>query len=158
MGNPLGPPGPGPAPGVTTVAGLSDVTAVTTFSPTASFGTPGDLSIVYGVQNGRWGKIGALTFFYLQITTTTFTFTTASGQFIITVPFTVQPGGRALVFPAAVGGVKFPGTNSYIQGWAQSANGIALIASNSGGAVGLADNTYFTSGTNLNISMQGIVF
>lgn len=50
-----------------------------TFTPTITFSTPGDLSVAYTAQLGRYIQIGKLVFVNLRIVFTP-TFTTASGQ------------------------------------------------------------------------------
>lgn len=61
------------------------------FTPTITFGTPGDLNVVYSVQTGTYTKIGRLVHFWINITTTTFTHTTASGALLVAgLPFTVS--------------------------------------------------------------------
>jgi hypothetical protein len=48
------------------------------FTPTITFATPGDLSVAYTVQNGRYWKVGPVVNFQISISFTP-TFTTASG-------------------------------------------------------------------------------
>lgn len=59
------------------------------FTPTATFLNPGDLSVSYAVQQGIYYRIGDMVFIQIQIQFTP-TYTTASGLFRITsLPFTV---------------------------------------------------------------------
>lgn len=59
------------------------------WTPTVTFATPGDLSVVYSARNGRFTKIARLVVAQFDIITSTFTFTTASGNFQVTgLPFT----------------------------------------------------------------------
>lgn len=63
------------------------------WTPVVTFGTPGNLNVVYGIQLGRYTKIGKTVVAWFDITTTTFTHTTASGTFRITgLPFSVAAG------------------------------------------------------------------
>ena len=55
-----------------------------TWTPVLTFGTPGDLSVVYSNQVGRYTRIGRMVFLSFRITTSTFTHTTASGACTIT--------------------------------------------------------------------------
>lgn len=65
-----------------------------TWTPTLTFVTPGNLSVVYSGNAGTYTKVGRLVGYSLLITTTTFTHTTASGLFYIAgLPF-----GTALQF------------------------------------------------------------
>lgn len=66
-----------------------------TWTPTLTFSTPGDLNVVYSLRNGTYTKVGRLVTVTYQIVTTTFTWTTASGNCTISgLPFTVG-GTRA---------------------------------------------------------------
>lgn len=59
------------------------------WTPTFTFGTPGDLNVVYSIQVGRYIKIGKIVIATFVIVTSTFTHSTASGNAILnTLPFT----------------------------------------------------------------------
>ena len=66
---------------------ISGTTAYTfteaNFTPAITFATPGDLSVSYSVQQGRYYKVGKLVHFELSLTFTP-TYTTASGEFRVT--------------------------------------------------------------------------
>lgn len=71
------------------------------WTPTVTFSTPGNLSVSYSVQQGRYTKIGRLVHCAGAIATSAFTHTTASGNFLIaSLPFTsanvTRPGTGAL--------------------------------------------------------------
>lgn len=60
-----------------------------TWTPTITFATPGDLSVVYTVQQGSYTKVGHLVRADFYVDTSTFTYTTASGVFRVAgLPFT----------------------------------------------------------------------
>ena len=60
-----------------------------TWTPTLNFLTAGDLSVAYSVQEGSYTKIGNLVEVHFEVTTSTFTHTTAAGQFFVAgLPFT----------------------------------------------------------------------
>src|SRR3990172_6973053 len=60
-----------------------------TWTPVLTFATPGNLSVVYTTQTGRYQKIGRVVNAYFTMSTSTFTHTTASGSLNITgLPFT----------------------------------------------------------------------
>jgi hypothetical protein len=60
-----------------------------TWTPVFTFATAGDLSVVYSTQVGTYTKVARLVVLQLQIVTSTFTHTTASGDANITgLPFT----------------------------------------------------------------------
>jgi hypothetical protein len=74
-----------------------------TWTPTLTFATPGNLSVAYTNQLGRYIRIGNLVVVSLRIDTSSFTHSTASGALQITgLPFTAlsatamswQAGGR----------------------------------------------------------------
>ena len=76
-------PGPGPLPGATSTAGLSDVVGRTNFTPGLSFVTPGDLSLASVNQLGYWAKVGGIIAFYYSVRAQ-MTWTTATGALTIT--------------------------------------------------------------------------
>lgn len=51
-----------------------------TWTPTLTFDTPGDLSVVYSFNTGSYTKIGRQVSLFFSIAATTFTFTTANGS------------------------------------------------------------------------------
>lgn len=133
-----------------------------TFTPVFTFTTPGDLNIVYSEQTGFYTKIGRQVTMMIKITTSTFTFTTSSGNVQITgIPFTSQSTASS----RTIGVLRWQGITK--AGYTQissllpngsstislTANGSGLAASNvsaadmpSGGAVVLDINhTYFTA-------------
>lgn len=60
-----------------------------TWTPGVTFATPGNLSVAYSSQTGRYVKIGQMVYFTCLLQTSTFTHTTASSFFQITgFPFT----------------------------------------------------------------------
>jgi|HubBroStandDraft_4_1064222.scaffolds.fasta_scaffold00045_5 hypothetical protein len=59
-----------------------------TWTPVLTFQTPGDLSVAYTTQFGVFERIGNLVFVDVDIVTSTFTFSTASGELQVTgLPF-----------------------------------------------------------------------
>lgn len=66
---------------------IAPVTGI--WTPTVSFGTPGDLNVVYSAQEGNYVKIGRLVQCWGSLVTSTFTHTTAAGNFLLKgLPFT----------------------------------------------------------------------
>ncbi len=62
-----------------------------TWTPALTFPTPGDQSIAYNRQVGTYTKVGRLAHLQLQVRTSTFTHTTATGNLQITgLPFTSE--------------------------------------------------------------------
>ena len=64
----------------TTGTFLSVISDSGTFVPTITFQTPGDLNVVYALQAGYYWTMGDLVFWRITLQTSTFTFTTASGE------------------------------------------------------------------------------
>ncbi len=62
----------------------NDFNFIGTWTPVVTFGTPGDLAVVYSAQEGLYMKLGRFVVAKFSITTTTFTFGTASGNLTIT--------------------------------------------------------------------------
>lgn len=58
--------------------------APTAWTPVLTFGTPGDLSVVYSTQTGYYVQIGKLIIASAIINTSTFTYTSASGNLRVT--------------------------------------------------------------------------
>ena len=79
-----------------------------TFTPVATFATPGDLSVVYSTQIGRYVKIGKMVWVSFNIATSTFTFTTAAGAFSLT----GFPFNQVNVSTQAMGAMFFSGIKS----------------------------------------------
>lgn len=75
-------------------AALQDFfTAATAWTPVLTAATPGNLNVVYTNQIGAYMRFGPLVFFHCQIVTSTFTWTTASGNILITgLPVTINVG------------------------------------------------------------------
>lgn len=128
---------------------------VTPFTPTITFGTPGDLSVVYTAQVGASCRIGSVVFITFRVACTP-TYTTSSGNFLIaslpfsptTYFFSISPnsvntgtwpvGSTAAAFRASAGNASLElvgngsasGTNSFTQ--ANIVSGVAIAISGSG--------------------------
>jgi hypothetical protein len=86
--------------GTTTSEVLSDYEEGT-WTPSLSFATPGDLSVAYSARTGQYQKVGNKVTVWFQITTSTFTHTTASSYlFMSGLPFNV---GSVTQMDAGVG-------------------------------------------------------
>lgn len=71
-----------------------------TWTPVLSFATPGDVSVAYSNQAGTYTKKGREISLHFNITTSTFTHTTASGNLVINgVPFTAN---ATMIFTGAL--------------------------------------------------------
>lgn len=81
---------------------LSNYVSKGTFTPAFTFATPGDSSFVYTSQIGIYTRIGSVVFFEIVLSGTP-TFTTASGNIVITgLPITVTNTPSAVNATAAI--------------------------------------------------------
>lgn len=130
------------------------------FTPTLSFATPGDLSVVYTTQEGFYWRLGPLVFFSLTLNCTP-TFTTASGlAYILGLPHAAFPDAVSTV----LGGVQFgaaaityPAGRSVVFPYINASEDFIRLAA-SGSAVGTTSiqASAFTSGVSTNdIRVQG---
>src|SRR5262245_37039996 len=104
------------------------------WTPVLTFATPGNVSVTYSVQAGRYTKIGNVVTLWFSITTSSFTHTTASGNAQITgLPFTASGAISARVAISWAGITKTNYTSVAASVGAASAT-ITLIASGSGQA------------------------
>ena len=103
--------------GTTTSEVLSDYEEGT-WTPTLTFATPGDLSVVYSVRVGSYRKIGKTVHLQFSIFTSTFTHTTASGLAQVTgLPFTTAVTTEVSVGPIIHQGVtRAGGYTSFVLG------------------------------------------
>lgn len=73
-----------------------------TWTPTLTFGTPGNLTVAYSNRIGRYTKIGRSVNLTVSVTTSTWTHTTASGDFAVTgMPFASAATGTGISAVAA---------------------------------------------------------
>lgn len=77
-----------------------------TWTPTITFATPGDLSVVYSLRDGRYYVFGMMKLVVFNIVTSTFTHTTASGNLQIT-------GNPFTAINLGVGGTFFVGMGNF---------------------------------------------
>lgn len=74
-----------------------------TFTPVLTFGTPGDLSVAYTNQVARYTRIGNRVHVQVDILTSAFTHTTASGNLKITgMPAAITPRATGARWPGAL--------------------------------------------------------
>jgi len=128
-----------------------------TFTPTVTFSTPGDLSVVYSAQQGQYTKVGNLVTFGIRLVFTP-TYSTASGTIrIATLP--VTPSGSAITMRPAVStwsNVNL-GAGYYMIGATIDASitYIALTQSGDAAVVGALGTTEFASGTAYTLIFEG---
>lgn len=94
-----------------------------TFTPVLSFDTPGNLSVAYTIQGGVYTKIGRFVNAQIQIQTSTFTHTTASGNVLISgLPFTIANA-------RTTGPLRWAGITkaSYTHAYAAGSTGVTTV-------------------------------
>lgn len=105
-----------------------------TWTPVLTFTTPGNLSVVYASQAGFYTKIGREVVLRLNILTSTFTHTTASGQVRLTgTPFvsSTAPGSGSAA-PATWQGITKPGYTDVSMVYPTNASYLDVYSSGSG--------------------------
>ena len=128
-----------------------------TWTPTLNFLVPGDLSVAYSTQLGRYTKIGRKVSLQFTIITTTFTWTTASSiLYIQGLPFpasnvtNLKPAG--IFRSSGITGAGTTGSTWAILAMDPNESQIYLQASAFNGGTNTAIATWFTSGTNINMA------
>ena len=102
------------------------------WTPTITFTTAGDLSVVYVLQATTYERHGNVITCALDLQTSTFTHTTASGNFHLSgLPFTV-------------GAVSWYGSSAFMSGW--TASGLLLLHFRPRAATTHAELVFGTSG------------
>jgi hypothetical protein len=107
-----------------------------TWTPVLTFATPGDLSVAYSIQRGCYTKIGRVVIATVDLVTSTFTHTTASGAAQITgLPFAASSDTNYQSSGAAFwqGITKANYTDGFIQVSA-GASALGFVMSGSGQA------------------------
>ena len=143
-------------------ADLSDSVGRTTFAPTVTFGTPGDLTVAYTSQIGVYMKVGALILFYVSLGFTP-TYTTATGTICISLPpiaptdlFWAWPVRQLSGFPSWPTGVTtFVARNQTVGGV-----GACITLAGQGSTIAGAQmtSTQLPSGTAVNVAFSGYYF
>jgi hypothetical protein len=132
-----------------------------TWTPVITFVTPGNVSVVYSLRSGNYTKIGNTVNIHCLLSTSTFTHTTASGNFEITgIPF--APALNAAISLANGDGiVNGGGTYHQMQARVDSSPSplILLVLFNATtGASGIVTTVNHTSGTNCTFFLDGVFF
>lgn len=90
-------------------ADLSDTKLAQTFTPAVTFATPGDVSVAYTTQTGRYTQVGPLVCFFVNLAFTA-TYTTATGNFEVTMGTLPAPSISGLAFQLnTLGAITWPG-------------------------------------------------
>lgn len=125
-----------------------------TFTPTVSFGTPGNLSVTYSTQTGRYTKVGRQVLVTINIVTSAFTHTTASGNFLVgTLPFT--PASQSPGATDLQGITRATAVQATVTTVASSTSMLVVLQNISTGAARvIASTTDVPSGGTLNMNFQ----
>jgi hypothetical protein len=128
-----------------------------TFTPTITFTTPGDLSVTYGPNNGgRYTRVGNRVFFDLYLQVTALTFTTASGALMIGgLPFTSAPTIPAQGSIGYIEGLSYAGRTQVVPQCAPTTTNMYLGLHGSGLGTVSATASNTTSGTPLLLQISG---
>ena len=134
---------------------ISDYIAEGTFTPGVSFQTPGDLAVAYTRQVGRYRQSGSRVHFIINILTSSFTHTTAAGDFLITgLPI------KSIASDSGVAAMSFAGWTK--AGWTQanaayaySSTSMQVRITGSGVAAANLNYTSVLTGATLDISISG---
>lgn len=125
-----------------------------TWTPAITFATPGNLTVVYSNQQGRYIKVGKQVTVSCIVNTTTFTHTTASGELRVTgLPFaSVTSSGFQWTAATEFGGITLGGGHTIINAnltdnvshirFVASGSGIARAVLNTGSAPSGTQQTY----------------
>lgn len=120
------------------------------WTPTLTFDTPGNLSISYSQQFAVYGNFGPLDIVHFQLSTSSFTHTTASGNARITGFFESNIGGSSEVYmgPLFVSGVNtvFTSLHCYMAG---GANYFTMSKVMTGSTPGFLDVSNFPTGNTI---------
>jgi hypothetical protein len=126
---------------------LSTYVANTSFTPTITFATPGDLSVAYSTQTGNYVQIGNLVWASIVIGFTP-TYTTASGNFIISgLPIASHAGASNICPITLTASPTWPAGRTQVyalQGG--SSTTLAVLAVGSGVSVANFTTTQFATG------------
>lgn len=120
-----------------------------TWTPTLTFATTGNLTVVYATQAGTYVKIGKMVTAWFAIQTSTFTHTTAAGNQRITgLPFTVDVAVEYRTQSLVFGGITKANYTQFVPNPANTQTYLEITASGSAQAVAQVAVGDTPSGTN----------
>jgi len=122
------------------------------FPPVVTFATPGDLSVAYTTQLGSYYRIGSFAFVTVGVTCSTFTHTTASGNFQITgLPY-VCADEPIFIGPAFASNLTFGAGKSMLTCQIPANQSfLTLVLSGSGVSAVVATTANATSGSAISV-------
>lgn len=103
------------------------------FTPTLTFQAPGDLAITYSAQVGAYVRLGNLVYVHGRVATSTFTWTSASGNFLVSgLPFPSANDATANYGASFYRGITKAGYTDFTAFLNQNASAITIRAMGSG--------------------------
>lgn len=120
-----------------------------------TFATPGDLNVVYSSQSGRYTKIGRAFMYEGTVTTTTFTYTTATGTLRVSgLPLAPASGVPAVTLSRWTGVVSAVATPQIV-GLVVSTNVLFEVMNIAAGTTASLTQANAASGTQKSIFLSG---
>lgn len=136
---------------------LSDTVGITSFTPTIDFTTPGDRTVVYTTQTGKYAKIGPLTCVWYSLVFTP-TYTTAAGNFVVSAPPVAPTDANVWAMPIGnFSAPTWPVADTMI-GMRWNGTGWNAQGMKSGFAAGNFSVTQIVSGTTYTLIFSGCYF
>jgi hypothetical protein len=130
---------------------LSTYVASTSWTPTFTFATVGDLSVAYNTQVGYYAQVGALVVATFNLVFTP-TYTTASGNAKITLPLTVLNAAAGQRSPISITTITYPvGATFIILAPQTNLSNAAMLAQGTGLGLTILSATQFPTGTQYTI-------
>lgn len=129
------------------------------YTPTITFATPGDLSVSYATQVGRYQIIGDTVAIWTNVTFTP-TFTTASGVFHISLPFAAAAGAvQSISVGSLPTAAAWPASVAFVNAQAAPGASYAVLAGYvSGASVSYFQTAQFPSGSAATVILTGIYY
>ena len=125
------------------------------WTPTLTSVTPGDLSTVYVSRGGTYTKVGRLVSFSFIVTTSSWAYTTASGNIRVTgLPFAIATAWRASC-PVGSHSVNV-GTDLTVGAFVQSSEVRLQVSDTSTGSTSALDISGFPSGVQVELTVAGV--
>ena len=141
------------------ISSSGSATVIDTFTPQISFQTPGDLSVIYIAQLGRYARVGPIVTFKLIVEFTP-TYTTASGSIrILNLPVQSANDGITTIVPFGSSAMQYGAGFTYVHGLLQPASTVLnLLRFGTGVTNSQAGTTQFPSGTTYILRFTGQYF
>lgn len=144
--------------------GIPLAMALNSFTPTFTFGTPGDLSVVYAQQVGFYVPMGPIVFYRATLTCTP-TFTTSSGNALIAgLPITATSTTSTAIYSSCYffgTGTTLPAGTSVVQGFVGANSSTIQLFAIGYGATGTGANistSNITSTVSFQVNVTGFYF